>query len=85
MASVKKQIQKGVNLLKHGKYRTRESIASSERAKVAEDAEAAKHAQFANAQMPDSDALRRREKRKAARRPGSRVDTILTDQLGPEG
>ena len=37
---------------------------------------------YASAQMPDEEDVRRRERRKAARRRGSRVDTVLTDQLG---
>ncbi len=37
---------------------------------------------FASAQMPDEEELRRTERRKAARRKGSRAETILTDQLG---
>ncbi len=37
---------------------------------------------FANAQMPDEEEVRRKERRKSARRKGSRAETILTDQLG---
>ena len=38
---------------------------------------------FAGAQMPDEEDIRRRQRRLAAKRRGSRVDTILTeDTLG---
>lgn len=35
---------------------------------------------YQGAEMPDPEDLRRQERRKAARRRGSRVETILTDE-----
>jgi len=37
---------------------------------------------FAGAELPDEEAIRRTERKKAAKRRGSRAETILTDQLG---
>lgn len=34
---------------------------------------------FASAKMPDEEEIKRSERRKAARRRGSRVETVLTD------
>ncbi len=84
MGGIKKQVQRGVNLLKHGEYKTRDEIKAKEAGKAAVQVERDKDAMFANAQMPDSDTIRRNERRKAARRRGSRVETILTDRLGPD-
>lgn len=35
---------------------------------------------YAGAEMPDEEVIRRNERRKAARRRGSRVSTVLTDE-----
>ncbi len=35
---------------------------------------------FAGAEMPDSELIRRNERRKAAARRGSRISTVLTDE-----
>jgi len=35
---------------------------------------------YTGAQIPDPEEIKRKEKRKSARRRGSRADTILTDQ-----
>ena len=40
---------------------------------------------FADAQVPDEDDLKRIERRKAARRRGSRADTVLTDVMDQLG
>ena len=47
-------------------------------------AQGVKDKMFAGAQMPDEELIRRNERRKAAKRRGSRVSTVLTngDQLG---
>ena len=52
------------------------------RAKKVAKHQAGLDAIYAGAQMPDEQEVRRKERRKAARRRGSRADTILTDQLG---
>jgi len=41
-----------------------------------------KDAMFAGAELPDEEEIKRNERRKAAKRRGSRVESILTDQLG---
>jgi len=41
--------------------------------------DAAKDELFANAQMPDEELIKRNARRKAAKRRGSRVNTVLTD------
>lgn len=43
-------------------------------------AQAAKDRLFAGAELPDDEEVRRNERRKAAKRRGSRVNTVLTDQ-----
>lgn len=43
-------------------------------------AQAKKDRMFASATVPDEEEVRRNERRKAARRRGSRVSTVLTDQ-----
>ena len=39
-----------------------------------------KREMFANARVPDEDVLKLNERRKAARRRGSRAETVLTDR-----
>ena len=46
---------------------------------------AARNAMYAGAQMPDEEEIRRTERRKAARRRGSRADTVLTDLMDTLG
>jgi len=48
-------------------------------AKKAAKAQTALDTIYANAEMPDDEVIQRNERRKAARRRGSRVNTILTD------
>ena len=52
------------------------------RAKGAAKRQQALDAVYAGAQIPDEEEVRRKERRKSARRRGSRAETILTDQLG---
>ena len=37
---------------------------------------------FSSAEMPDEEQVRRSERRKAAKRRGSRIENVLTDTLG---
>ena len=48
--------------------------------KKAAKVQAGKDEMFASAQMPDEEVIKRNERRKAARRRGSRVSNILTDE-----
>ena len=53
------------------------------KAKNAAKAQAVKDKLFASAEMPDEEEIARNERRKAAKRRGSRVSTVLTeDTLG---
>ena len=51
----------------------------------AEKAKMEKDRIFAQPPIPDQEQLKRTARRKAAFRKGSRVETILTDTLGPGG
>ncbi len=42
--------------------------------------QAGKDEMFAGAEMPDEEQIKRNERRKAAKRRGSRVNTVLTDR-----
>lgn len=61
-------------------YKTNREIRMEKEAKV----QAAKDKMFASAMVPDDEAIKRNERRKAARRRGSRASTVLTenDRLG---
>ncbi len=61
-----------------GKYSTRDE----RRQKRVVQEQTRKDTMFASGQMPDEEEIRRTERRKAARRRGSRADTVLTDRLG---
>lgn len=50
------------------------------RAKEAAKAQAALDAVYSGAEMPDSEAIKRNERRKAAKRRGSRQRNVLTDE-----
>jgi len=54
------------------------------RAKKVAKHQAGLDAMFAGAELPDEELIKRNERRKAAKRRGSRVSTVLTDedQLG---
>lgn len=61
-------------------YQTNSEKREKKKAKI----KAKKDEQFANANMPDEEAIARAERRKAAKRRGSRTNTVLTsgDRLG---
>ncbi len=52
------------------------------RAEKAAKKQAALDEVFASARLPDEEEIKRTERRKAAKRRGSRIATVLTDQLG---
>ena len=52
------------------------------RAREADSEQLRKDKMFAAGRMPDEEELRRNQRRIAARRRGSRAETVLTDTLG---
>ncbi len=78
MSSLTREIRRGTQASMGRGYKTK-----GERKRAgAVRHQTAKDEMFAGAQMPDEEDIRRVERRKAARRRGSRAETILTDQLG---
>ena len=63
-----------------GQYKTNREIKTENAAKR----KAAKDKMFASADVPDPEDIKRNERRKAAKRQGSRANTVLTnpDKLG---
>lgn len=61
-------------------YKTNKEIRQEKEAKI----QAGKDKMFASAEIPDEEAIKRNERRKAAMRKGSRANTVLTekDRLG---
>lgn len=61
-------------------YKTNKEIRQEKEAKI----QAGKDKLFASAEIPDDEAIKRNERRKAAMRAGSRANTVLTeeDRLG---
>ncbi len=57
-------------------YKTNTEIRQEKEAKI----QAGKDALFAGAEVPDEEAIKRHERRKAAARSGSRANTVLTDK-----
>ncbi len=85
MSGLKNTVRRLTNVSRGRGYKTNKE----RRAEVTEDrenreagAQAIKDEMFSNAQMPDSDDIRRRNRREQAGRRGSRADTVLTDRLG---
>ena len=76
MSGLKNTARRLVNVSRGKGYATNQET----RQKKAADAQAGKDAVFANAQMPDEDTIRRTERKKQARRVGSRASTVLTDR-----
>ncbi len=74
-----KNTHRRIHSFAHGRgYTTRDE----RRQKRVAAEQARKDKMFAGAELPDEEDIRRRERKKAARRKGSREETILTDQLG---
>ncbi len=78
MGAIIKQQKRATNLILGRGYKTN----TERRHEKAAKRQQALDQVFASAQMPDEEEVRRTERRKAARRKGSRAETILTDQLG---
>lgn len=78
MTGLKNTVKRSMNLSLGKGYKTNKERKQEKQAKR----QAGLDEVFASAQMPDEEEVRRKERRKAARRKGSRAETILTDQLG---
>ena len=76
MSGLKNTIRRLTNVSRGKGYQTNQET----RQKKAAAAQAGKDAVFANAQMPDEETIRRTERKKQARRVGSRASTVLTDR-----
>lgn len=74
MGSLEKFVQKTIDASR-GKHGNR-------KAKAAAAEQLRKDEMFASGRMPDEEELRRSQRRIAARRRGSRAETVLTDTLG---
>ena len=76
MGDLKRLVQKSIDVSRfktpRDKVRAREATAEQLR----------KDEMFAAGRMPDEEELRRNQRRIAARRRGSRAETVLTDTLG---
>jgi len=78
MSGLKNTYKRVMNFSKGKGYMT-----GAERQMKAEAAEKGRlDAIYAGADMPDEEEGRRRARRKQAARPGSRAQTVMTDQLG---
>ena len=76
MSGLQNTFKRGFAFSQGQGYRT-----SQERhAKRTAQQKAVKDEIYANAQMPDEEQVKRNERRKSARRRGSRVSTVLTEQ-----
>ena len=57
-------------------YQTKDEAEAEKKAKI----QAGKDKMFAGAQLPDEEQIKRNERRKSAKRRGSRLNTVLTDR-----
>lgn len=79
MSGIKNTIQKFANASSLKGFKTNEQVRRpKEEAKRIER----RNKMYANAAMPDEEFIKRNERRKAAKRGGSRADTLLTNQVG---
>lgn len=79
MSGLKNTVKRFANASMFRGYKTNREIKQEKAAKV----KAGKDAQYANAQVPDEEVIQRNERRKAAKRQGSRANTVMTqDRLG---
>ena len=76
MSGLTNTLRRGANFALGKGYKT---SGERKRARVARE-QTAKDELFASAQLPDEELIRRNERRKAAKRRGSRVSTVLTDE-----
>ena len=80
MSGLKNTFKRSYNFGTFKGYKTGNEIKAEKAAKV----QAAKDKIFAGAEVPDEEVIKRNERRKSAKRQGSRASTVLTnpDQLG---
>jgi hypothetical protein len=80
MSGLKNTAKRMVNASAGRGYKTDSEIRQEKKAKVQQK----KDKIFSSADLPDEELIRRNERRKAAKRQGSRANTVLTnpDQLG---
>ena len=80
MSGLKNTAKRLFNMSTLRGYQTNSEIRQKKAAKV----QGAKDKMFASADIPDTEEIKRNERRKAAKRGGSRANTVLTsgDRLG---
>ena len=76
MSGLKNTAKRSWNLGVGRCYKTNEERREKARSKITK----AKNKMFANASLPDEEEIRRVERRKSAKRQGSRAQTVMTDR-----
>ncbi len=76
MSGLKNTAKRMTNAMTGKGYMTNQERADKKKAKI----KAGKDKQYQNAALPDEEDIRRVERRKAAKRRGSRAQTVLTDR-----
>lgn len=76
MGGLKNTMKRGFNFGLGRGYATNEERREKARGKIT----AAKNKMFASAELPDEEEIRRVERRKSAKRKGSRAQTVMTDR-----
>ncbi|MCK5090332.1 MAG: hypothetical protein KAI25_09065 [Hyphomicrobiaceae bacterium] len=76
MSGLKNTAKRGWNLGMGRGYKTNEERREKARGKITKR----KNKMFANASLPDEEEIRRVERRKSAKRQGSRSQTVMTDR-----
>lgn len=76
MSGLKNTMKRATNLGLGRGYATNEERREKARGKIT----AAKNKMFASSQLPDEEEIRRVERRKSAKRKGSRAQTVMTDR-----
>jgi TnpA family transposase len=76
MSGLKSTFKRATNLGLGRGYMTNEERREKKRGKIT----AAKNKMFASAQLPDEEEIRRVERRKSAKRRGSRAKTVMTER-----
>jgi len=72
-----KNTRKRIHNITRGKgFKTDSEVIEEKKAKV----QAGKDKLFASADVPDDEAIKRHERRKAAKRAGSRTNTVMTER-----
>lgn len=76
MGGLKNTMKRGFNFGLGRGYKTNEERREEKRGKIT----AAKNKMFASAALPDEEEIRRVERRKSAKRRGSRAQTVMTER-----